>query len=255
MALVLGLGDVHRPDQPPGGAVHARAVLARQILGDGPVGGQRVEAAVGGGADREQAEAMLAGGAGAGRRHLARHRNLHAGARIGAHLQPRLVQLEPVAVVGDFLAAQQRHQHVQRLVHHVALLGDRDAHHVGVRRERAGADPKHRPPAGHVVELVDPVGQHERVVVGQGRDPGAQPDVLGALGRRGDEHLGAGDQLIGRRVVLADPGLVIAELVQPLDQLQVALDRQRRVLVDRVERRDEGAEAQACGQHGFPPEG
>ncbi len=72
----------------------------------------------------------------------------------------------------------------------------------------AGADPNITRPAGHVVELVDPVGQHHRVVVGQGGDAGAQADVLGALGGGGDEQLGAGDQLVAGRVVLADPGLL-----------------------------------------------
>ena len=51
-------------------------------------------------------------------------------------------------------------------------------------------------------------------------------------------------------MVLADPGFVVAELVEQLDQLEVALDGQRRVLVERMERRDEGAEAQAIWQHG-----
>ena len=51
--------------------------------------------------------------------------------------------------------------------------------------------------------------------------------------------------LPARGVVLADPGLVVAELVEPLDQLHVAGHGQRGVLADPVERRQEDAELQA----------
>ena len=54
---------------------------------------------------------------------------------------------------------------------------------------------------------------------------------------------GRGDDLAARRVVLADPGLVVAELVEVHDQVEVALQRQRRVLAGRVERRHEDSEA------------
>ena len=85
--------------------------------------------------------------------------------------------------------------------------------------QRAGADAKHRPAARHVVELHHAVGQHERVVVGQRDDTGTEPDVAGALGRRGDEHLGAGDQLEPARMVLADPRLVVVQSVEVFEQL------------------------------------
>jgi hypothetical protein len=50
--------------------------------------------------------------------------------------------------------------------------------------------------------------------------------------------------------MLADPSFLEAELVHQLDELHVALDRERRVLVDGVEGRDERAEAQAGRRHG-----
>src|SRR5262249_19635066 len=103
---------------------------------------------------------------------------------------------------------------------------------------------------GRVFEVVDAVRQHERGVVGKGRDAGAEPDGAGALGRGGDEPLGRGDDLVAGRVVLADPGLVVAELVQPLDQLEVAAQRQVGVLVHRVEGGHEDPEAQAGLEHG-----
>ena len=58
-----------------------------------------------------------------------------------------------------------------------------------------------------------------------------------------DEHLGRGDDLVAGGVVLADPRLVEAEPVQGHDQVEVALDGQRRVLPDGVERGHEDSEA------------
>ena len=69
------------------------------------------------------------------------------------------------------------------------------------------------------------------------------------LGGDGDEDLGGSDDLGPRRVVLADPGLIPAEPVEMLDQLEVAFERQRRVLPRLVERRHEDPEAEMVG-HG-----
>ena len=108
-----------------------------------------------------------------------------------------------------------------------------------------GTHAEHDAAPGEVVEQDDAVGQDEGLVVGQGGDARAQPDVRGALRRGGDEHLGRRDDLEAGRVVFAEPGLVEAQAVQVLDQLQVALERQRRVLPDRVERGQEDAEPEA----------
>ena len=72
--------------------------------------------------------------------------------------------------------------------------------------------------------------------------PSAQ--VPGALRGGRDEDLGAGDDLVARRVVLADPRLVEAERVEVLEQVEVALEGEGRVLPDGVERGEEDAEAQ-----------
>src|SRR3546814_13467525 len=81
------------------------------------------------------------------------------------------------------------------------------------------------------------------MVVGERAHPGAERDVRGARRRCGDEHLGGGDDLVAGRVVLADPGLVEAEGVEVLDQVEVALEGERGVLPDGVERCEEDAEA------------
>ena len=51
---------------------------------------------------------------------------------------------------------------------------------------------------------------HSGLWYGDRRHAGAELDVAGALGRGGDEDLRRGDDLAAGRVVLADPGLVVA---------------------------------------------
>ena len=80
------------------------------------------------------------------------------------------------------------------------------------------------------------------MVVRQRADAGAEPDVLRALRGGGDEQFRAGDDLVAGRVVLAEPGLVETELVQAVDQLEVTLERERRVLAHWVKGREEDAE-------------
>ena len=87
------------------------------------------------------------------------------------------------------------------------------------------------------------------MVVGQGTDAGAQPDVPSALGRGRNEHFGRGDDLQAGGVVFADPGFVVAQLVQVFDKFQVAFQGQRRVLSRGVERGHEDAETER-GLHG-----
>ena len=96
-------------------------------------------------------------------------------------------------------------------------LGRVDAHHEGVGGKRAGPDADHDAAAGQVVEEDHAVGQHERVVVGQRGHARAEADVPGAPRRGGDEDLGRGDDLVAGGVVLAEPGLVEAQLVEMLD--------------------------------------
>jgi hypothetical protein len=110
---------------------------------------------------------MLARGAGAGRRDLGRHRHLHVRTRVRHELQPRLLDAEPVGDLRDRLAAQERDEDVQRLFHHVALAQGVDAHHEGIGGQRARPHAEHEAALQLVVELLDAVGQDERMVVGQ----------------------------------------------------------------------------------------
>ena len=205
---------------------------------------------VGRAADRQHADAVLAGRHGADRRARAGDRHLHGRLRVGHQLQPGLVQGEPVGLAVDGAALHQLHDAIEQFGHAPALVGGLQPDLVGIVDQRARADPEHRPAASHVVELHHARGQRERVMIGQRHDAGAEPDVARALDRAGDEHLRAGDDLEAARMMLADPGLVIVEAVEMLDQLHVAFDRKRRVLAQRMEGREEDSGSEIAVLHG-----
>jgi hypothetical protein len=95
-----------------------------------------------------------------------------------------------------------------------------------------------------MVQLSDTIGQDEGMVVAQRVDAGAEADVA-RLGRHGgDEQLGRRDDFVSGGVVLADPGFVVAEFIEMLDEAHVAFERQRRVFADGMKGRDETAEAE-----------
>ena len=225
---------------------HLRAVcglagLARSLGVDAPVRRMRLERVVRGAADREHADAVLAGLQRAGRRARRGDRHLHHRLRVARQLQPRLAQVEPVGLLRHHAALHQLDDHVERLVELAPLVLRLQPHLVGVVDQRAGPDPEHRAPARLVVELHHAARERERVVIGQRHHAGAEPDVARALRRRRDEHFGTRDDLEAARMVLADPGLVIVELVEVDQQVHVALERKQRIFARRMERREEHA--------------
>ena len=178
-------------------------------------------------------DVVLPGEARPRRRDHGGHR--HLGVRVGvrAHLQAAVADREPVGLAGDrLLGREQRQDRLEALLHHPPLVDRVDAHDVRVGGERARAAPEDQAAAGEVVEQRDAVGQQPRVVVRERHDAGAELDVLGPLRRRGDEDLGAADDLVAARVVLAEPGLVVAEPIERLDPLEVVLEGERRALPD-----------------------
>ena len=95
---------------------------------------------------------------------------------------------------------------------------------------------------GQMIEQGETVGDVEGVMIRDADDAGAEHDPPGA--RRGDRHedFGRRDYFPSRRMMLADERLFVAERVEPLDQLQVAFEAERRVFADAVERGDENSE-------------
>ncbi len=243
VGLLLGVSDVHGADQAPLPPVDDGAELGGSFLHHRPVRAEDVEATLVGGADRQQCGAVLAGQPGTGRRHLGGHGDLEAGIGVGTQLETGVAQREPVGLPVDrLLPGQELEDGLEGLLHHVPLPGHLDAHHEGVGGQGAGAHAEHDPATGEVVEEHHAIGQHQGLVVGERAHARAQPDVLGALRHRRDEHLRAGDDLVAGRMVLAEPGLVEAERVEVRDEVEVAFQRQRRVLPHGVKRSQEDAE-------------
>ena len=88
-----------------------------------------------------------------------------------------------------------------------------------------GADTKHEAALREVVEVGHPVGQLDRMVIGQQMCAGSELDVLGAQQCLSQQQVGRADRLPRHREVLTNPGLHVAELVGQRDQFEVPLGR------------------------------
>ena len=161
--------------------------------------------------------------------------------RVRHEMHARVAHRVPLRLLGHGLPAEQAQDHVERLGHPIARGLRLDAHHQGIGCEQAGASAEHDPAPSHVVELDDAVRHVERVVIRERHDAGAEAEVLGPFGRGGDEDLGRVDRLHTGGVVLTDPGFREAQSVEHLQQLEIALEAQRGVLVEGVERCEEDA--------------
>ena len=104
-------------------------------------------------------------------------------------------------------------------------------------------------PPRHVIELDHPVGDQEGVMIGQRNHTGAEPDMAGPLGRGGDKDFRRADDLEAAGMVLADPGFMVVQPIEQLHQVHVALQRERWVFGQIVERRQEDAAAQISFGH------
>ena len=72
-----------------------------------------------------------------------------------------------------------------------------------------------------MVEHRDAVGEFGRMMIGQQEAAGPDADVLGLQQGLRDQQVRRGMGFPGRGVMLADPGLLIAELVEPAQDLEV----------------------------------
>ena len=195
---------------------------------------------------------MLAGELRPGGRGDRGNRDVEERVGVRAQVQAGVSEVPPVVLEGDRLVvAQQAHDDVGPLGEQLAGLALVEPDHGRVGRQRARSEAEHEPAAGQMVEQDGPLGHPQRVVVADADHAGAELDVARSLGRGRDEDLGRGDDLGARRVVLADPGLVPPEAVEVLDQLEIALERQCRVLARRMERCHEDAEPQTV-RHRIP---
>ena len=143
------------------------------------------------------------------------------------------------------LAREQTTDHADRFVLTVALHHRFDSQGAGVAGQCARAAAEHRTAPGHVIELHHPLGDVERVVIGERDDPGAETDVTAHLAGRRQEHLRRGDRLPTARVVLAAPEFLEAKPVEVRDEVDVSLEQQGGMLAERMVRGEEGAELQS----------
>ncbi len=88
-------------------------------------------------------------------------------AAVRTQLEATLVDGEPVGLGRHDLTAEERHDHVEALLHHPPLIVGIDAEHVGVGGELPGADTEHHAAARQVVEHHDAIGEDQRMVVRQ----------------------------------------------------------------------------------------
>ena len=83
------------------------------------------------------------------------------------------------------------------------------------------ATPKFSRPPGEVVEHRHAVGEFGGMMIGQQEAAGAETDVLGLQKRLREQQVRRRMRLPGRGVMLADPGLLVAEFIEPAEHLEV----------------------------------
>jgi hypothetical protein len=174
---------------PPVLAIDGLAVLGGGGLRKAPLRRQCVQAFLGQRPDRNDPDAVLSGQRHAGGTDLRRHREGHVFLQ-RQQLKSGVLEREPVRLDRQTLAAHQAPDDADGLVLPVAEEHRIDPERMGVRRQRTGPGTEDCAPTGHVVELHHSLRHVERMVVGQGDDPGGELDALRALARRGQEHLG-----------------------------------------------------------------
>ncbi|MBA7712262.1 hypothetical protein ES703_121234 [subsurface metagenome] len=226
--LFVGIGNEHLAHQPPVGAVRLAAGFRSARLHRFPVAADigRVEV------EAHRDEAALArklqrvGALGKPRHADRRMRRLlrldvrleEIEHRLGLVDRPELALVGPGRVLGPHFQDD-----LQRLARHVAVLAGHavDIEHRPVAGKPAGGDAKIQAAVGEMVEHSDAVGELRRVVIGQQESAGAEADVLGLQERLRQQQIRRRVRLPGRGVVLADPGFLITEFIQPAQDLQV----------------------------------
>src|SRR5215831_10367679 len=86
------------------------------------------------------------------------------------------------------------------------------------------------------------------MMIGQADHARAQLNVPSAVRGNANENFRAGDGFPAGTVVLTDPHLIEPQGIQPLYELQVALEGQSGILVDAMERGHEDTKLQSFGK-------
>ena len=182
---------------------------------------------------------MLAGQPRPRRRGDRGNREWDAAVGIGRQLQPGIEQLVRCGLRAHRLAGEQAHHDVEIGLEQFAGIGRCEADHRRVGGQRSRSHAADNAAVGEVVEQHQPVGDPQRIVVGERNDAGAESDFFRPFGGRGDEDLRRADDFAAGGVVFAEPHFVEPECVDMFDEFEVTLQRQRRVGACAMERRDE----------------
>src|ERR1700722_15872645 len=155
----------------------------------------------------------------------------------------RVNQLEVRSINRNFaLLVEQPKDRADALDHPLALRRRIYSLHARIGGQRARTASEHHASACQMVEQGEAVGDVKWVMIRDADHAGSKHDVPGA--RRGHRHenLGRRDYFPSRRMMLADERLFVAELVEPFDQLHVALEAELRVFADAMKRGHENSE-------------
>ena len=167
-------------------------------------------------------------------------------------MQPRVLQQpSPVVEADRLLAAQQMRDDLDGIVEQFTCTRHVEPDHRRVGRKRAGPQAEKKAALRHVVKLHCAFRNPQRVVIARADHARAQLDGACPLRGCGDEDLGRRDDLAAGRVVFADPRFVESETIEVLDEREIAVDQQRRILAGGVERCHEDAEAHAVVHRRF----
>ena len=170
--------------------------------------------------EAERAHAPLAGVTdGADVRTRDPERRMRLLQRLGNHVARGKVVV--LAVKFPILAGEHRDDGAHRLLPAFALVAHADAERMQFRRPRRLAHAEIDAAAGQQIERRHLLRHALRLVGGELDHAMAEPDALGALARRAEEHLGGGGvRVLLEEVMLDHPGIVVAEFVGELELVE-----------------------------------
>ena len=138
-----------------------------------------------------------------------------------------------VDVVGR-IALPDREDDVDRLGENLVAVQVEDSDRLGIGGEGAGAHAHDEAPLRQMIEHRRVHRDHHRMHLREIGGAGRELDRLGVVDQRRLEHHAVGDVLAGVGQVLADEGIVEAELVGEDDRLAILAQRLRPVPAHRV---------------------
>src|SRR5262245_21878132 len=95
-----------------------------------------------------------------------------------------------------------------------------------------------------MIEVDHALRDVERMMIGNRDDAGTEPDAVGPLCCRDQEHFRRADRFPASGMMFADPKLVIVQFVYPGRKFEVSLELEGRVLTNGMVRSEKDAKAE-----------